>query len=162
MNKQIFTLCAGAALAVLVLVGCKKNNRPDDLPDGVECVVSVVQDGKPLEGATLLLNGVDAGNQKYAPGGTTDANGDCSLCTYGFPGVAPGKYKVCIWKDVQEGGETEIDEETGEETSVVGQEFMTVEQQYRIPNLTPLEVEITKGMEKPVFDVGESIRVPKR
>ncbi len=151
-----------AATTLVVFAGCKDKSRPSDLPDGVACTVSVVQDGQPLADAEVMLVGMDEANKKYSPGGRTDAKGDCELKTYGYPGVAPGKYKVTIWKDVEEGGETIVDEETGEETYVGGAETMTVDTTFRDAATTTLEIDIQAKMEKPVFDVGESISEPKR
>lgn len=164
MKKNLINgaLSICAAVALLAFSGCKDKSRPSDLPDGVECTVSVIQDGQPLADAEVMLYGMDEANKKYTPGGRTDAKGDCVLKTYGYPGAAPGKYKVTIWKDVEEGGETIVDEETGEETYSGGAETMTVDTTYRNKETTTLEIDIQAKMEKPVFDVGEAVSEPKR
>lgn len=149
------------AMVLLATVGCKDGSRPADLPDGVECVVSVVQDGQPLANATITFVPQDEANKKYSPGGQTDANGDAEMRTYGYPGVAPGKYKVLVWKDIEDGGKTKTDEKTGEESYVEGKEFRTVDPKFFDESTTTLEIDVAKKMEKVVFDVGKVVRIPK-
>ncbi len=56
---------------------------PDGMPELYPVVVSVVQDGKPLEGASVQLIPADAINARWACGGCTNANGEAEIATLG-------------------------------------------------------------------------------
>ena len=90
-------------LLVLVCVcltwsGCRSEKLPEGMPKPYPLVVTVIQDGKPLEGATIALLGVDSSNI-WSAGGATDASGKASLKTSNkYHGVVPGKYYYVIQK----------------------------------------------------------------
>jgi hypothetical protein len=86
------------AVAVLSCLGCggsdsSKANRPKVVPaDGL-----VTYQGKPLEGATIVLS--PTGEGKHGASAMSDANGQFQLST--FPpdlGAVPGDYKVAVSK----------------------------------------------------------------
>ncbi|MBQ9128887.1 MAG: class I tRNA ligase family protein, partial [Thermoguttaceae bacterium] len=60
------------ALVAVVAIGCGKSNKPSDMGELGGCKVKVVQDGQPLQGATVEFKAVDPANQKYTPSGMTD------------------------------------------------------------------------------------------
>jgi len=132
-------------LITLSLTGCGNSSRPGDLPPLYPFVVTITQEGNPLQGASVMLIPMEGTQAKYQASANTDSNGKATLVTYGFDGVPVGKYKVCIRKVVS-------DENTGAE-------FQTVERQFGLPESTPHEIEITgKKMPPTTFEVGKAIR----
>ena len=83
----------------LCLGGCpKRQNLPDGMPQPHPTVITVIQDGKPLEGASIALIPADASNSWNA-GAVTDASGKASLKTLNkYEGVVPGKYRIVVTK----------------------------------------------------------------
>ncbi|MDO4587444.1 MAG: hypothetical protein Q4C95_09120 [Planctomycetia bacterium] len=155
--KKIVTFIA-LMFGIIGFAGCKGQSRPADLPPLVPCVVSVIQDAKPLEGAIVNFVGADGSNSKYQATGVTNSEGKATLSTYGYEGVPEGKYKVCIWKNLTEGVE-QIENADGEMVSTDGVEYRTVDMQYFSADSTPFEITVTgKEMEEKSFDVGESIK----
>ncbi len=161
MKKSLISGAFSLLVVLLATVGCKDQSRPEDLPEGVECIVSVVQGGQPLVDAMITFVPQDEANKKYSPSGQTGENGDAEMKTYGYPGVAPGKYKVLVWKDIEEGGKTNVNKETGEESYTGGKEFRTVDPKFFDASTTTLEIDVVDKMEKVVFDVGKAVKVPK-
>lgn len=145
------------ALVAVVAVGCGKSNKPSDMGELGGCKVKVVQDGAPLEGATVEFKAVDPANQKYTPSGITDDKGEAIIRTYGFEGVPAGEYKVLVSKYVIEDGTTTQDE-SGADVVERGAEYHVVEAEYRDVNTTPLSIVVTDPMkEVPTFDVGSAV-----
>jgi len=83
----------------LCLNGCGNRQKlPDGMPKPYPTEIIIIQDGKPLEGASIALNPAESSNSWYA-GGFTDANGKAVLQTLNrYDGVAPGKYYVIVTK----------------------------------------------------------------
>jgi hypothetical protein len=104
---------------------------------------SLVVDGKPADGATLLFHPQDATGGSLATA-TTDASGNFSLVSDLAQGVVPGKYKVCvIWPDpaVQP---TPAQKMTG--MFDAGPDLL--KGRYDMPDKSTLVIEISSGTEK--------------
>ena len=144
------------ALACVLCVGCgPKNTRPADLPDDMTpCVITVMQDGKPLEGASVEL--VYDTKMKYTSSGSSDEKGEATIMTYGFAGAQQGNAKILVTKLVTEGAEEAA--EYGE-AGAMGQDFQTVDPKYGSADTTDLTVEIGKSNVKQTVDVGESVHI---
>lgn len=157
-----FVICILSVCLIAFVTGCKDKSRPADLPPLTNCIVSVTQNDKPLEGAVVNLVGDKKGpNSKYQASGVTDAQGKANMKTYGYEGVPEGQYKVCIWKDVTEGGK-EVQNADGEKTIQGAVEYRTVDLQYFSEDKTPLKIDITSGkMPETNFNVGKSIKKAK-
>jgi len=154
MKRIDFISVAAVCVAALAisLNGCSKP-RPDGLPKLVPCSVTVVQDSKPLEGATVAFESDDL---KWAVGGTTDAKGVAKMYTHGsYEGAPEGKFKVTIVKQVVES----LGEATSASMTPGGQAFNLVDLKYFTPEDTPLEIEVS-GKTKAEFDVGAAIKEP--
>ena len=141
MQKIIIALILIAAMSI---TGCGKNNsRPSDLPQLFPCVLTITQEGNPLDGAYVTLIPMEESNAKYQASSVTNKSGEATIVTYGFDGVPAGKYKVCVRKVV------------GEED----REYQLVEPKYSDPLNTPHEIEIIgKKMPPASFDVGKTVK----
>lgn len=153
--KKTFAFVA-VVLAVVTVGGCKKDNRPEDLPSLFPCVITVVQEGVPLEEAAVNFVPVERTDAKYRAAGITNTEGKATIKTYGFEGSPEGKYKVTVRKLVVEEGPT-ITNRDGEEVTTHGPEYQAVERQYMDAKTTPHEIEITanKKTVEATFDVGK-------
>lgn len=83
---------ASLVVAVGFIVGC--GGSADTTPHTVPVTGVVTLDGKPLEGATVLLIPTDPKTDGCS--GTTNAEGKYSLAKSTIPGAMPGTYKVTI------------------------------------------------------------------
>lgn len=118
------------------------------------------QSGKPLEGAAVQLIPLDLAN-KWVSGGGTDARGAATPLTHGtYTGVPAGKYKICVTKTETEGKLGEVDmSNPGQSSASTLKTFSLVDEKYRLPQTTPLEIEVTGSNDlwKP-FELGEPVR----
>ncbi len=149
-----------AILAVLTFGGCKKDNRPEDMPPLFSCVITVLQEGVPLDEAAVSFVPIDGGvDAKYRAVGIANDEGKATMKTYGFEGAPAGKYKVTVRKLVVEDGPT-ITNSDGEEVTMRGAEYQAVERKYMDAKTTPHEIEITadKKTHEATFDVGKQIK----
>ena len=78
-------------------IGCSEK-LPPDLPKLYPTSLTVIQDGKPLEGATVQLLPKDS-NSRWAASGRTNASGKVEFFTEGrYRGVPEGDYQVTVSK----------------------------------------------------------------
>jgi len=146
-------------VALSLLMGCGKDlNRPDDLPKLYHPVsVTVTQEGKPLEGATVTL--ISKTPAKYGTcSATTDASGTATLRTYGYNGVPRGQYAVTVEKRGVEGAR-ESKNEYGETQMVGGKIYQYVDAQYTDEGSTPFSIDVTEKGAKAAFEVGAPVRL---
>jgi hypothetical protein len=87
-----------ATITVAGLAGC---NRAPRWPRATERAIAIVRvDGKPIEGALVILGPLGAG---YASQGVTDARGQARLTTFTQgDGAVAGRYRAIVsWEDVK-------------------------------------------------------------
>ena len=87
-------------LALFCPSGCGGKKKPADLPHLFPVILTVIQDDKPLEGATvnLVADGVDV---RFTTGAITGKDGVATIKTDAYwPGAPAGKYRVIISKIV--------------------------------------------------------------
>lgn len=143
-------------LCVLALaVGCGKK-LPDGMPKLQKVQLTFVQEGAPLDKASIKLVSEDASMQ-WTVGGSTDASGSVVLRTHGeYVGVPAGKYKVCVTKFENEG---ELPTMANPNTTI--QTFNCVDAQYATPKGTSLRIDIVAGKNSfEPFNLGKPIREP--
>ena len=152
MDTKIMVLLV--ALVAILVCGCSKQLKPDGFPPLYPVSITVIQDGKPLEGALISLHGTENSPLKWGVFGFADRNGRAVLLTHGIHSGAPeGEYIVTVSK--QE--EVEISRRA---ESTVTEAFSFVEEQYVSKEKSPLRIHIQKKGKKHVeFDVGKPVRV---
>ncbi|MDR1491221.1 MAG: DUF4198 domain-containing protein [Planctomycetaceae bacterium] len=157
MLRIYWSLIFSATL--LLCSGCQKNSQPDDLPKLYPCIITITQDGKPLEDAGVELAAEDQSAAKYRAVTKTDAEGKAVMSTYGHNGAPAGKYKVVVSKKVDDDFVYGTSS-TGDKEIQKYNTYRTVEPKYSDAKTTPHEIEIT-GKEKraeATFDVGKAIK----
>lgn len=148
----LFSLTALVCLGGVV--GCGRP-KPDGMPKLVPCSVKVIQDGAPLEEATVTFHGPDG--FKWAVSGTTDANGVAKMHTHGaYPGAPEGEFKVTITKNVVE--TAAIDPNASASVTVSGgSSYDLVDASFKTKDSTPLSI-VVSGKTSEEFDVGAAVR----
>ena len=120
-----YLLLIACVLASVASLGCKDKSRPADLPEDMSpCFVTITQEGKPLEGASVSFEYTTP--VKYTTSGVTDANGVAQMSTYGYGGAQIGTAKVVVTKMVTEG----LVEATDDEEGSMGSDFYVVDAKY--------------------------------
>jgi hypothetical protein len=161
-------LVSVAAASLVFLTGCSESNpKPAGFPVTVPCVITMTQEGVPLEGAMVSLIPTD-GAQDWLFSAITDASGNARIFTYGREAGAPkGKYKIIVTKTETNPSRFTMPDESDTDAMAryhqnVGHErlnsYTLVESVYTDPNTTPLELEIT-GRTAETFDVGKKVRI---
>ncbi|WP_146576249.1 carboxypeptidase-like regulatory domain-containing protein [Neorhodopirellula pilleata] len=147
-------------LGSLTLVGCTGEPRPDGMPDLQPLALTVIQQGVPLEGATVQLIADDPNISRWASGGVTNAEGEVSLKTLGqYEGVVPGTYKVTVYKMAIDGDSTT---EAVDSPSSGGsaKAFLVVDPKYQAEATTPVKIEVAKGVDTlPAIDIGAAVKI---
>ncbi len=93
-------------LTTLFLAGCRRVERPADMPKLYPCEVAVLSEGKPLAGAKVSFHKKDP-DFKWGIGGFTDESGKAVMVTHGqYHGVPEGEYLVAISKQERDRIET--------------------------------------------------------
>ncbi|MCL2117067.1 MAG: hypothetical protein FWH27_01440 [Planctomycetaceae bacterium] len=152
---------------LLPLFGCGGQKLPPGMPKLYPATVTVMQDGRPLEGAEIVLINTDPA-VNWSAGGMTDKNGVVKLRTMGqYEGAPLGRYKVGVRKvevpDIALPLDIPSDPEGLREYQRLAREiaentFSLVEEQFSIGR-TQLEVEITASNDNGTVDVSPAIRV---
>lgn len=158
-----------AMVAVLSFSGCGGGEPlPEGMPNLQSAKITVTQDGKGLEGASVALIPADGSN--FFGGGRTDANGVVVLRTQGkYDGMVPGKYKVTVTKryttpssvtfpdpDTDPAGYNKALELSEKEKL---DSFDLVDPKFAKPKDSPEEMEIVAGKNEKTIDVGAAVRV---
>ena len=91
------------AACLLVLSGCSGQNLPEGMPKLTAVVLTITQDGAPLEGAVVSLLPLDSANSRWNASGVTTKDGKAIIRTLAkYDGAAVGKYKVIVKKTYTE------------------------------------------------------------
>ena len=175
MKKTLLsTVLLGLVLA-LALSGCSRQRVPADLPKLYPATVSITQDGKPLEGATIIFFGSDPASLKWGVAGCTDASGKAVMATNGmYKGAPVGNYQVTVTKNEstqQEKAPPSPDPEKDPvafnewrlkyvDSPIKNKEFSLIEVKYTLLESTPFKAEVSQaGPNDFKFDVGKAVRV---
>lgn len=163
-----FALLTLVLASVASVFGCGGPKKPADLPELYPCKITIIQDGQPLEGASVSLN--DPSNaSRFVMGYQTDAKGVADLHTDGkYQGVPAGKYKVLVHKvympesdpnDVPPSDPEARKEYDKRMAELSAQQADTIDIKYRRPNTTPEEIEVTPSGAELTIDVGEKVHI---
>ena len=149
----------GVFITSLFFLGCDES-LPPGMPTLHPIELIFTQSGKPLNGAAVQLIPLDSAS-KWVTGGGTDAVGSVTLQTHGtYSGVPAGKYKVCVTKTETEGKLGEVDMSNPSQSSDSTLKTISlVDEQYRLPMTTPLEIEVTGSNDQfSAFELGAPVR----
>jgi hypothetical protein len=162
-------------LIIFFGVGCQaKKPVPPDMPRLTPCKITITQENRPLDNATVtLVNSLatigNGGAGKWGAGGKTNASGEVEIYTNGFYRGAPvGKYKVVIKKTETEPSRNppppspespdynDWMKKYGNEIRLV---YSLVEKKFTVASTTPLEIEIQEGKSvSTTFDLGKKVK----
>jgi hypothetical protein len=148
--------------------GCGEK-LPPGLPKLNPCSITIMQEGKPLAGATVSLHSEDSSLVQWNPVGITDQNGVCVLRTQGkYSGAASGMFKVTVSKIETEpskfAGGPPVGVSTDEwdkqriDANEILKSWRLVDKKYGSSATTDLTIEVTSGQNAQTFDVGAAIR----
>jgi hypothetical protein len=161
-GKLPAVLCFAALIPFII--GCGGEKRPSDLPTTYPTVLTVIQDGKPLEGASVNLLPKDT-NSRWAASGITDSAGRVDFFTEGkYRGVPEGEYQVTVSKTTTEPSKYEGQEKPADVDPITWSKtlaaevrigYRLVDPQYNSRNTTPLTLTVDpKQDENRQIDVG--------
>ena len=174
------TLLAGTGfLVAVILSGCGGQPLPADLPKLYPTVITIVQEGKPLEAALVTMVNMDPTSQ-WGCAARTDALGKAKMQTNGmYVGAPAGTYKVTVVKQEFEQQENPYaDAPNQQEDPDAYQRWYSanysrimmgaknssahdlVDPQYGNMSTTTLEITIPTDKNQLTFDVGKAVYVP--
>lgn len=151
-----------------VFFGCGEK-PPEDMPKLYKTRLILVQEGKPLDGAMVLLER-HTKTTKYSCGGMTDANGIVNIQTHGkYTGVPEGTYTVVVSKIITEysGPLNEIPSEESAVRSWMEKNrnrfketnYLVVDPKYGNSETSDLKIDVTKKGLNTTFELGSPIRL---
>ena len=165
-NRFIIFSCLFAC-TVSVFWGCGGEQLPPGMPRLYPATLTVTQDGKPLEGASIILTNVDP-SVSWSAGGATDQNGVLRLRTMGrYDGVPAGTYRVAVSKiespNLTLPDEMPSDPEGVREYNRILREienntFYVVDPKFSLGN-SELEVEISPSNLRVTVDVSPAVHI---
>jgi hypothetical protein len=156
-----------ALLFSLFMPGCGSRGLPG-MPKLYPASLTVFQDGKPLENASVVLINVDT-SSTWSAGGQTNSDGVVQLQTMGqFQGIPEGTYSVAVSKiefpnfahpgDPPYGDSKAMKKYNEDLKRYEDNTFLLVDAKYAI-GVSDLKVTVSKGNDKVSVDVGPPIRV---
>jgi hypothetical protein len=158
MKRTFSTRLILLTTALLIVAGCNGKKTPDGLPKLYPCEITVIQDGKPLAGATVILFSEDNSVTWGVSGGTLE-NGVAVMYTHGdFKGAPAGKYKVVITKTVIENQPTQEQLQNPNFAGSFGDSYDTVALKYKNMEKTPLRIEVKTQKTIENFDIGTAVK----
>ena len=165
MQKNVFLCFSLLTIAFIITVGCGGDQRPDGLPPTYPLTIKVVQEGKPMEGATVSLRFTD-GSMNWIIGGVTNAEGKAKIVTHGkYEGAPEGSFNVTVDKTVQEGkAEYDAAIERGDTAAAQKIEvnvWQLVEDDYLLSSKTPIKIEVKKDTKELEVDAGKAVKIKK-
>ena len=158
-----------ASLLQLV-IGCRGEKLPPDLPKLYPTSLVFVQESVPLEGANVILLPKDQ-NSRWSAAGVTDSSGKVEFFTEGrYRGVPEGEYQLIVSKVFTEPSQylgkerpADVDRQTWDGL-IAGERlnsYHLVDTTYGARRTSPLELSV--GPKQPKdrqIDVGKAIKEP--
>ena len=160
MKKQsTFSYILPGVWILLFASGCGEK-LPAGYPALHPCTITIMQDGAPLPGATVLLKPM-AYDSMSASGLTDDKGVAVMLVQATYEGVPVGKYKVMVVKQTRERNPEVSDAEIqGQNVALEMRQkaYITtsfVDPVYGDSIKSPLEIQITEGKNEQTFEVSK-------
>lgn len=103
--KAGFSYVFFACVSIFCLFGCQRlPQRPEGMPELVECNIVVTFGGEKIEGVAVLCQPKNKEDNNWPAGGKTDAQGKAVMKTAAYyDGVVPGEYTISFQKIKPEG-----------------------------------------------------------
>lgn len=149
-------------LTVFLETGCSSGpDPPEGMPTLHPVKITLLQDGKPVESASVRLvpNGKPS---SWYSGGSSDAQGMVAIKTHGqFLGAPAGNYKVTITKietpTASNSSLENLNQATHQDSS-----FDLVDPKFGSPAKTPLLIEVAEGSNEKEFELGPPARIKRK
>jgi hypothetical protein len=147
----------------LIFLGCRGEHLPPDLPKLYSVILTIVQDGQPLNGASVVVVNENYASSPWAAGGVTNEQGQVKLRTEGkYAGAPAGNYKVTVTKVEEPNIELPEDSSSPQYNKKVKEiqdnTFYLVDDKFTKLNTTPLRIEITPSTKNFELDVSPTVR----
>jgi hypothetical protein len=151
------------------LFGCApRDNRPADIPPLFPTVITIIQDGVPLQGASVVLI-PDDGNRDWYVSGTTNTDGITEMMASSrWAGAPKGRYKVIVRKFESDPSRLPSLPEDADHAAREAHElavsnerlnsYFVLEPVFADPVSTPLTLTVD-GQTNETFDVGKAVRI---
>ncbi|MEW4456415.1 carboxypeptidase regulatory-like domain-containing protein [Bremerella sp. JC817] len=162
MSVSQNTMFAFLSIGLISGLGCSSElPPPENMPELHPVTLTIVQEGTPLELASIRLI-PDAAPSPWYSGGSTNASGVSKIRTHGkFNGVPAGTYRVTVTKiEMPQAGSGSLAEMN--QTSAQDATYDLVDPQYSNPAKTPLRLEVVAGSNTKEFDLGVPVRVKRK
>ncbi|MDR2757447.1 MAG: carboxypeptidase-like regulatory domain-containing protein [Planctomycetaceae bacterium] len=158
--RQYFVLIIFVSL---FLFGCSGEHLPPNLPKLYSVTLTIVQDGKPFNGASVVIVNENYASSPWAAGGVTNEQGQVKLRTEGkYSGAPAGKYKVTVTKvetpDIELTEDSSSPEYNKKVKEIQDNTFYLVEDKFTKLDTTPLRIEITPSEKNFELDVSPAVR----
>jgi len=150
-----------------LFAGCGER-LPPGMPKLYKTTITIVQDGNPLVGASVVAISDNFETTPWTSGGVTDESGSVELKTQGrYRGMPAGTYLVTVSKiegplGLELPQKPNTDEEIREydriQKQIESNSFHIVDEKYMKQDSTPLKLEI-KGTTRERFDVSPAVKV---
>jgi hypothetical protein len=170
-RKTFWFHCFIAIVPFLFLNGCGGIELPDGMPKLYPVTITITQEGKPLEGASVALISEDPSMSQWVAGGLTDASGNAVIKTLSkYKGAASGKYLITIVKQYAEPNKTqapnpatdpegygkyldEIRRKPADAWDLIDPRYST--------GKSPESIEVVKGRNKKTIEVGAAVKIKR-
>jgi hypothetical protein len=97
--KRIYLAIVFIAVLTVFILGCRKPERPEGMPDLTPCIIVVTFGGEKIDGVGVQLHSQDPTTNEWVSGGRTDVHGKAVLKTgVYFDGAVPGNYIISFQK----------------------------------------------------------------
>ncbi|MDO5581241.1 MAG: hypothetical protein Q4G69_08895 [Planctomycetia bacterium] len=169
MVKKLFLFAL--VMFSALLMGCGEP-LPEGMPRLIPCELTLLQEGKPLVGATVSLL-PEKDQARWNLVGITNESGTANILANGkYKGVPEGKYKIIIIKVETEAGTGPAIPQAGEpgydeavanlDKRPPAKRFTLVEDKYSNPKDTPLAIDIpARGSVRQNIEAGKAVRISK-
>ena len=156
-TQRVSSMMLLGALTLILASGCGKG-VPKDYPALYPCTITIMQDGSPLSGASVLFKPTQYDSMSAS--GITDEKGVAVMMVQAtYEGVPAGNYKVMVVKQTRERNPAVSDEQIqGQNVSMELRDkayIVThfVDPKYGDSTKTPLEIQVKEGKNEQTFEV---------
>ena len=152
----------------ICLTGCGAGDgRPADMPRLFPTTITIVQDGVPLAGASVVLIPDDGSRDWYVSGATNESGVAEMVASSRWSGAPNGQYRVIVRKFESDASRIPPLPDDADEAARAAHEFRTAEERlntytlvesiFTDPARTPLTLTVD-GVTNETLDVGAAVR----